>query len=84
MFANNYLHKVDSDKLPVCEAYSTILKDPALKTPKAGEIINNLSLEQFFNVVAKPDGHQVTLNVSSLIEVSNNFILLLSYKTITL
>ena len=45
VFANNYLHKVDSDKLLVCEAYSvaqktaTILKDPALKTLKADEII---------------------------------------------
>ena len=45
VFANNYLHKVDSDKLLVCEAYSvaqktaTILKDPALETLKADEII---------------------------------------------
>lgn len=68
VFANNYLHKVDSDKFIVCEAYSvaqktaTILKDPALKTPNACEIIYNLSLDQF-NVVAKFDGHQVTLNV---------------------
>ena len=52
----------------MCEAYSvaqktaTILKDAALKTAKADEIINNLSLDQF-NVVAKFDGHQVILNV---------------------
>ena len=69
VFTNNYLHKVDSDKLLVCEAYSvaqktaTILKDPALTTPKADEIISNLSLDQFNNVVAKCDEHQVTLNV---------------------
>ena len=52
----------------MCEAYSvaqktaTILKDAALKTAKADEIINNLSLDQF-NVAAKFDGHQVILNV---------------------
>ena len=52
----------------MCEAYSvaqktaTILKDAALKTAKADEIINNLPLDQF-NVVAKFDGHQVILNV---------------------
>ena len=59
---------MDSDKLLVGDAYSvaqktaTILKDPALKTTKADEIINNLSLDQF-NDVAKFDGHQVTINV---------------------
>ena len=59
---------MDSDKLLVGDAYSvaqktaTILKDPALKTTKADEIINNLSLDQF-NDVAKFDGYQVTLNV---------------------
>ena len=69
VFANTYLHKVNSDKFLVCEAYSvaqktaTILKDPALKTPNTCEIIYNLSLDQFNNVVAKFDGHQVTLNV---------------------
>ena len=46
----------------VAQKTATILKDPALKTAKADEIINNLSLDQF-NVVAKFDGHQVTLNV---------------------
>ena len=59
---------MDSDKLLVGDAYSaaqktaTVLKDPALKTTKADEIINNLSLDQF-NDVAKFDGHQVTINV---------------------
>lgn len=67
VFANNYLHKVD--KLFVSEAYSvaqktaTIFKDPALKTSKADEIIDNLSLNQFNKVIAKFDGNQVTLNV---------------------
>ena len=60
---------MDSDKLLACEAYlvaqktAIVLKDPTLKTTKADEIINNLSLDQFNNVVAKFDGHQVTLNV---------------------
>ena len=60
---------MDSDKLLVCEVCSvaqktvTILKDPTLKTPKADEIVHNLSLDQFNNVVAKFDGHEVTLNV---------------------
>ena len=40
------------------------MKDPALKTAKADGIINNLSLDQFNNVVAEFDGRQVTLNVN--------------------
>ena len=51
----------------IYEAYSvapetaTILKGPALKVPKADEVITNLSLDQFNNVAAEFDGHQVTL-----------------------
>ena len=50
------------DAYSVAQKTATILKHPALKTTKADEIINNLSLDQF-NDVAKFDGHQVTINV---------------------
>ena len=67
VFANQYLHKVDSDSILICESYMvgnkiTVLLENIIEldTPKADAIINNLGVDQNFNV---------TVEVEELIEI---------------
>ena len=56
VFANKFLHCVESDTILICEAYNVaektanIIKDPALlKTPKADDFISNLDTGEVDN-----------------------------------
>ena len=72
VFAHNYLHRVDSDKVLICEVYAIAQKaadyllSPDLPTPKASEFNNNLLLDDHNNVLAvfnvNNKEHQLCLN----------------------
>ena len=75
VFANKFLHCVDSDTILICEAYNvvaektaSIIKDPALlKTPKAYDFISNLDTDKFYNITLdlrtqENNVHKLTLN----------------------
>ena len=63
IFANNYLHVVDSDKVLICEVYniatqtSKLLLGPDLKTPRADKFIENLMIDEHKNVKAAFDAN---------------------------
>ena len=57
VYANQYLHHVDSDKLLVCESYAVaqntadLLADiHNIATPNADAVINSLAVDQFSNI----------------------------------
>ena len=72
VFAHNYLHRVDSDKVLICEVYAIARKaadyllSHDLPTPKASKFNNNLLLDdhksvlEVFNVNNKE--HQLRLS----------------------
>ena len=77
VFANKFLHCVDSDTILICEAYNVAektanikakIKDPALlKTPKADDFISNLDTDEFDKITVElrtqeNNVHKLTLN----------------------
>ena len=72
LFANNYLHLVDSGKAFICEVLniakqtSTYLLGSNLKTPKADKFLDNLMVDENKNVKATFDvnGEEYTLNLN--------------------
>ena len=73
VFANQYLHKVDSDSILICESYMIGKKTAVhlenitvLDTPKADAIINNMEVDQNSNITVevemKGELHKLTLN----------------------
>ena len=73
LFANNYLHLVDSDKAFICEVLniakqtSTYLLESNLKTPKADKFLDNLMVDENKNVKATFDvnGEEYILNLNA-------------------
>ena len=70
VFANKYLHTVDSDSILISEVYhiaaTTCTKLEALKTKKADYFIANLEVDEYGNVSANFDlngeVHTIRLN----------------------
>ena len=73
IFTNQYLHKVDSDSILICESYMVGKKTAIhleniteLDTPKADAIINNMEVDQNSNITVevemKGGMHKLTLN----------------------
>ena len=70
VFAHNYLHRVDSDKVLICEVFAIARKagdyllSPDLPTPKACEFNNNLLFDDHSNAVFNVNNkkHQLRLN----------------------
>ena len=73
IFADNYLHVVDSDKVLICEVYniatqtSKLLLGSDLKTPKADKFVENLMIDEHKNVKAAFDvnGEEHVLNLNA-------------------
>ena len=72
VFANKFLHHVDSDHVLICEVFDVAkntalaLQDPNLATPKSDALLNGLSLDTFKNVIVTfdVDGEKHTLNLN--------------------
>lgn len=56
VFANKYLHKVDSDKILTSEIYhaaqNTVSRLRSVDTNKANDLLDNLKVDEFGNVSA--------------------------------
>ena len=80
LFADQYLHCVDSDKILACEIFQVaektalMLESPELKTPKATEIYNGLGEDDNNNVTASiknADGSTHTFTLMTKITRQN-------------